>query len=117
MWLDGRPGRGIFLTAKTGPRGERLPGYEVELQEPGHCTTGDELELVHALADAFDRWQRQESERADTEPPPDTLRDALVDDAEPRLNTCTELAVGRAATIEAAEQTALAEYQRESEGA
>ena len=83
MWLDGGPGRGIFLTAKTGPRGERLPGYEVELQEPGHCTTGDELELVDALADAFDRRQRQESERADTEPPPDTVRDALTDDTEP----------------------------------
>jgi len=57
-----------------------------------------------------DRWHRSVSVTC-------TGSDWRVAMYEPRLNTCTEIAVGRAATIEAAEQTALAEYQRESEGA
>ena len=79
MWLDGHPVRRIVLAPRHEP-----PGYEVELHDAGgRVTYSDELELVDALADAFDRRQRQESERADTEPPPDTVRDALTDDTEP----------------------------------
>jgi hypothetical protein len=82
IWLDGEPGRGILMARSTDLHGATLPGYVVELREPGRCTTGDDLELVDALAEAFDRREREQRESANTEPPPDTSRDALVDDTE-----------------------------------